>query len=387
MPKVTVIVPCYNVAGYIDRCLSSVMHQSFADYELVLIDDGSKDGTLEKCVAWKQRDGRIILVSRHNAGLGAARNLGISIARGEYVTFLDADDWWREDYLAQMVQGAQNGQNDLVVCDFNFVNEGNGETKTKRSVLRLPGGTIPKPTATHLLSRARTQAWGKMYRRSLFTDNNVQEPHHAYEDVATTPYLVAKANSVYRVPEALYFYVRNREGSIINHFPSLGDLLLSLTELAERFRADNLFDAYYHQLRRIFWGELCFLHRMLNTKFAANDGKKAAALRDECERIVYGIFLELETFAKIRFYVGNDDLLAKAVGCVVLQREQIVRDASDLRKTDIAVRLEESALPDDFDGEVIRVAPPSSDNDDPERPVWDLADDVFDKMWEMGKLQ
>lgn len=381
MPKVTVIVPCYNVADYIDRCLSSVKCQSFADYELVLIDDGSTDSTLEKCVEWKQRDDRIILVSRHNAGLGAARNLGISIAHGEYVTFLDADDWWREDYLHQMVQGSQDGQNDLVVCDFNFVNEGNGETKTQRSILRLPGGTIKKPTATHLLSRARTQACGKLYRRDLFTDNNVKEPHHAYEDVATTPYLVAKANSIYRVPEALYFYVRNREGSIINHFPSLGDLLLSLAELAERFKADNLFDAYYHQLRRIFWGELCFLHRMLNTKFAANDEKKATTLRRECEQIVYDIFPELEDFAEMRFYIGNDDLLSRAVGCIVLRQEQIIRNVSDLRESDIAVSTNNNAIPENFGGEVIRITMLVSDKADSERLMWDLADDVFDMVF------
>ena len=386
MPKVTVIVPCYNVANYIDRCLSSVKSQSFADYELVLIDDGSTDDTLEKCVEWKQRDDRIILVSRHNAGLGAARNLGISIAHGEYVTFLDADDWWREDYLIQMVQGSQDGQNDLVVCDFNFVNEGNGETKTQRSILRLPGGAIKKLTATHLLSRARTQACGKMYRRDLFTDNNVKEPHHAYEDVATTPYLVAKANSIYRVPKALYFYVRNREGSIINHFPSLGDLLLSLVELAERFKVDNLFDAYYHQLRRIFWGELCFLHRMLNTKFVANDEKKAATLRHECERIVYDIFPELEDVAEMRFYVGNDDLLSRAVGCIVLRQERIIRDVSDLRKSDTAISTNRNAIPENFGGEVIQMAVHISDTADSERLIWDLADDVFDRVFDRKKL-
>ena len=386
IPTVTVVIPCYNVFDYIDRCILSVVKQSYDDFEIILIDDGSTDRTFEKCSAWKKRDSRITLVSKKNLGLGSTRNLGISMAQSEYVTFLDADDWWHEDYLKEMMTGTENGKNDLVVCDFNFVNEGCGESLTQTSALRLPNGTLDKRNTMHLLSRARTQACGKMYRRGLFMDNDVKEPHHAYEDVATTPYLVAVAASIYHVPKALYFYVRNREGSIINHFPSLEDLLLSLAELAERFKRDNLFEAYYHQLRRIFWGELCFLYRMLNTKFAASDEKKATALRNECEKIVYGVFPELKNLAKMRFYVSNDEVLAKAVRCVVLQREQIVRDASYLREFDIAVCATRGALPKDFDGEVIWVTIPASDTADPERPIWDLADNVFDAVCEGKRL-
>jgi len=128
----------------------------------------------------------------------------------------------------------------------------------------------------------------------LFTENNVKEPAHSYEDVATTPYIVAKAEYIYHVAKPLYFYVKNREGSIINHFQSLEGLLLSLSELIERFKSDNLFNEHYNELRRIFWGELCFLYRMLDTKFSDNDEKKSSYLRDECNKIVYGVFPELE---------------------------------------------------------------------------------------------
>ena len=379
MPKVTVIVPCYNVANYIDRCLTSVINQSYDDYEIILIDDGSTDGTLEKCVEWRNRNSKITLVSQNNAGLGASRNLGISIAKGEYVTFLDADDWWDRDYLFEMYKGAESGKNDLIICDFVYAYEDNGETMLgSPTLVRISEGLINKKNETHLLSRARTQAWGKLYKKSLFLENDIKEPAHAYEDVATTPYIVAKAELIYHVSKPLYFYVKNREGSIINNFPSLADLLLSLNELIEKFKADNIFVEHYNELRRIFWGELCFLYRMLDTKFSENDEKKASRLRDECKKIVYGVFPELETLSKMKFYV-KDDVLKRSVGYITLTPKQIC-NGNDFNKSDIAVCFEDAVLPEDFKGLAIHVQKPENNDIDPEKPVWDLADEVFDRL-------
>jgi len=378
MPKVSIIIPCYNVANYIDRCLTSVINQSYNDFEIILINDGDTDKTLKKCVEWQTKDKRIILISKKNEGQGIARNFGIKIAKGEYITFLDADDWWNKDYLSEMLLGTQNFNNDIVICDFNYHTETKEGAYNQITLIRLSNGKINLDSELHVLSRARTQAWGKLYRKTLFTENKIKAPYYKYEDVAITPYIVAKSKSIYHVDKPLYFYLKNRLESTINQFSNLQDLLSAMRDLIENFKNDNLFSKHYNELRRIFWGELCFLYRMLDTKFSENDEKKASRLRDKCKKIVYGVFPELETLSKMKFYV-KDDLLKQAVGYITLTPQQIC-NGNDFNTSDIAVCFEEAILPKDFKGIAIHAQKPENNDIDPEKPVWDLADEVFDKL-------
>lgn len=376
MLKVSVIIPCYNVENYIDKCLASVINQTYKDFEIILIDDGSTDNTLNKCIEWKNKDRRIVLVSKKNEGLGETRNLGISMAKSEYVTFLDADDWWDSDYIFKMIQGSQKGKNDLVVCDINIVYKTKICEENKISKIRLPYGNIDIKKEKYLLSKARTQAWGKLYKKSLFIKNNIKEPMHAYEDVATTPYIVAKANSVFHVNKPMYFYFKNREGSIINRFSFIDDLLLSLEEVTELFKRDNLFDEYKYELRRILWGELCFLYRMLDTKFKDNDMEKKLELCKKCDKIVYETFPELQFIAKQRFFAINENI-RNGLSNIIPEKKQIL---NDLQKADFAILFKSESLQSDFKGKIIYLNDIDKDIDDKEQIIWDLADRIYDKL-------
>lgn len=95
---VSVIIPVYNVEAYLDRCLASVTKQTYANLEIILVNDGSTDNSSEICREWYQRDDRIILIEKKNAGLGPARNDAIDLAQGKYIAFIDSDDWWELVY-------------------------------------------------------------------------------------------------------------------------------------------------------------------------------------------------------------------------------------------------------------------------------------------------
>ena len=93
MPEISVIVPVYNTEKYLDRCIRSIIDQTFSDFELILVDDGSKDNSGFICDEWEKKDSRIKVIHQKNAGAGAARNAGLAIAKGNYINFVDSDDW------------------------------------------------------------------------------------------------------------------------------------------------------------------------------------------------------------------------------------------------------------------------------------------------------
>lgn len=116
MPQISLIVPVFNAGKYLSRCIDSILNQSFKDFELILVNDGSKDNSLEICKQYSESDARVIIVSQENGGASSARNHGIEVAKGNYICFVDADDHVTTSYLAQLVRPAlQNDRLDLVL--------------------------------------------------------------------------------------------------------------------------------------------------------------------------------------------------------------------------------------------------------------------------------
>jgi len=259
----SIVIPVFNVYGYIDRCLKSVLEQKNGSFEIILINDGSTDGSDEKCIEWEKKDRRIRYISQKNNGLGPVRNLGVKLARYDYVTFLDSDDWWEPDYVEEMLCAIRRYSADIAACDIFYVwIDGFGQEAHEISRLRLEANSILNASANpELIIRLRTFAWGKVYRKEFLLESGIQQPAHAFEDIPFTPVIAALAGRVCRVGKPLYNYYRNRAGSLANDPQKYRDMPLSLYELKHNFEQKGLFLNFYNEIKKLAFSQVRFILR------------------------------------------------------------------------------------------------------------------------------
>ena len=201
--KVSIIVPCYNVEAYLPNCIESVLHQSYPHWELILVDDGSPDRCGEICDRYAQKDNRIKVVHKQNGGLSSARNAGLDIMEGEYVSFLDSDDYWHEDYLCELMKLVTDESADIVQCDFL-----RGSEKIFPAV-KLPGKTsVYDNHSVFIQQAAKIIMCAKIYKVSLF--EGVRLPVGLVnEDEWITWKLYYKAKKIVVTNLPLYYYTEN----------------------------------------------------------------------------------------------------------------------------------------------------------------------------------
>ncbi|MBQ6273634.1 MAG: glycosyltransferase [Oscillospiraceae bacterium] len=211
--KISVLVPVYNVARFLPRCLDSLAAQSLRDIEILLIDDGSTDDSAAICADYVARDGRFRLLRQENRGLSAVRNRHLEEARGEYLLFVDSDDWVAPDFCEAPWRCARAQDADLVLFGFRHVTEEGEPLPLKGS---LPQGPIDRETALRLLltGPSFSYVWNKLWKKSLFHGLRFPEGR-MYEDVAVTYLSVLRAERIVSLPQVLYYY-RKRKGSAVS---------------------------------------------------------------------------------------------------------------------------------------------------------------------------
>lgn len=216
--NISIIVPIYNVEPYLSRCVDSVLAQTYQDFELILVDDGSPDGCGAICDRYASRDARIKVIHKVNGGLSDARNAGLEIAQGEYVAFIDSDDWVMPDYLEKLLNGLAETGADICECEI---------IRTEEPVIAAeePLGEIlccDTQRAMQLLVQdtvLRQHVWNKLYRREIIGDI-VFPKGKTNEDEFWTYQVFGKARKVAKIRNALYFYFQ-RPGSIMGETYSL----------------------------------------------------------------------------------------------------------------------------------------------------------------------
>ena len=241
--KLSFIVPIYNVAPYVRMCVSSLLSQDYKDYEIILVDDGSSDSCPEICDEYERKFDNIHTIHQKNAGLSAARNSGIKIAKGEYICFVDSDDYWQHNVLAGLMAQIERDNLDVLRFRLQYVrikNEGMSELTNEYEVFN-PYKSDPfrgnnysaEPTdgVSFLNSRMNTQcyAWQYILRRDLIIGNQTSDIIHNtsgkddclftpgiyFEDTDWTPRMLCKAKRVASTETVVYNYLV-REGSITN---------------------------------------------------------------------------------------------------------------------------------------------------------------------------
>ena len=211
MPKISVIVPVYKVEQYLDRCVESVVAQTFSDFELILVDDGSPDNCPKMCDDWEKKDERIIVIHQQNGGLSAARNAGIdwvfSNSDSEWITFIDSDDWVHTKYLEVLYRAVIDNEVDISVCGFERTS---GETPDVEEDALMPVLWIPEDFYVEKNTNA-VIAWGKLYRKQFFVD--IRYPvGKIHEDEFTTHKLLFKCERIAVINAPLYAYFINENG-------------------------------------------------------------------------------------------------------------------------------------------------------------------------------
>ena len=213
---ISVIIPVYNVKAYLAEALDSVLGQSYPNTEILLIDDGSTDGSGELCDAYQQKDPRVKVIHQENKGLSGARNTGLDIMKGEIVAFLDPDDAYLPDFLASMTEIMIREEAEIVECRYT-VHETNGRmvpTGRERRWLSAKEGRYDRIAALRALAEDRINipVWNKLYRRELWREVRFPEGH-VYEDIDTTYRVFDLCRTVYVTDRALCLY-RRHPGSI-----------------------------------------------------------------------------------------------------------------------------------------------------------------------------
>lgn len=219
-PLISVIVPVYRVEEYLERCVKSILSQTYKNLEVILVDDGSPDQCPAICDACAEKDARVKVIHQENKGLSGARNAGIDAASGEYLAFVDSDDYVSPHFIEELYQLLQDTGCAIGQCRFSYV-KGDGLVEEGDSAFCIYRGESlmeqlygPEEKATCFVV-----AWNKLYRAELFKETGIRYPEgRIHEDEATTYRLFHEAKKLVFLDRALYGYYTENGGSITSVF-------------------------------------------------------------------------------------------------------------------------------------------------------------------------
>lgn len=221
--KLSIIVPVFNAEQYIDRCIKSIYAQTFTDYEIILVNDGSQDNSLALCQKYADSDSRITIIDKENGGAGSARNMGIEIAKGEYLAFPDVDDWFEPNMYEELYVLAKQDNYDIVFSgvnnysqDLRFINTVNCpvvEFKTQEECRKSIMTLFPTTTIFDV-------PWNKLYKRELVIKNGVKFTNlRRCQDAVFNLDVYRCAKSVGSIDKAYYNYINNDSDKVNKKFP------------------------------------------------------------------------------------------------------------------------------------------------------------------------
>lgn len=248
MPKISVVIPVYNVEKYLPQCIDSVLSQSFEDYEVILVNDGSTDGSLAIAQQYERANKKVKVISQENKGLGGARNTGIQHASGEFICFIDSDDTIYPDTLATAAEAIDRLSCDIAIFDIEYVDE-NGTT------LSIQQGMDENLESFDLVNHQSLlfcppSACNKLFRRALFTDNKILFPARVwFEDIRTITKLYPHAAKICYIPKPLYRYLQRADS--IMHSAKVSrnaEIMEALSDVVTYYREQGYYDTYCREL-------------------------------------------------------------------------------------------------------------------------------------------
>lgn len=262
MIKFSIIIPCHNNFEIMNRCLKSLENQTLKDFEVIFIDDKSKDDLLEKLYKYQEKTklNMTIIENEVNLGPGPSRNKGIENATGEYITFLDSDDYIEENTLEEINKIIEKENPECIIYDYCFKTK-NNRTINQKSYLKDESGFIKKEDAM-IYSTGST--WCKVYLTSILKENKIKFPNlMRAEDMVFNKIAISNCDKIYHLNKSLYYYFLN-ENSIMNTRKTLSeDILLKAMEIIEEELGKNFkeqVEAIF--IKEYFYGTMITLIKM-----------------------------------------------------------------------------------------------------------------------------
>lgn len=249
MAKVSIIIPVYNTEKYIATCLDSVMGQTLEDIEVILINDGSTDASLEIMEQYRQKyPNRIQLISKENGGQATARNIAIPMCTGEYIGFVDSDDYIEQDMYEKMYLKAVETDADYVECD--YVNVKINEAGEQERIADYGSRVREYINKKDMFIDPMLAPWNKIYRRELLQKSDVRFPEGLiYEDTAFCLKAISLIQTFAFVPEKLVIhFFRGSSTMNVNKSQKVGDIFKVLKDVLDFYNSNNIYEEYHEEL-------------------------------------------------------------------------------------------------------------------------------------------
>ncbi len=256
MPQISVIIPVYNVENYVEKCLRSILEQTFTDIEVICVDNGSSDNSLKVLENLAAEDSRVRIFSMANQGPGACRNKGLDEAKGEYILFVDSDDFLAPSACETLLNALKKDNLDIVVCRFYNYHNDSGQAAPSSAGLELAHkDTLDRDKGDSVEEFAKfafacSFVWGRLYRREIIENNKIRFPSGIVEDVPFIVMCFVQARRVKRIPDLLYYYRVGRPGSISGKAERmLLDGIKNFGMLEDNLREYGVFE----EVKETFW--------------------------------------------------------------------------------------------------------------------------------------
>ena len=281
MIKISVIVPVYNVEKYINKCIESILNQTLKEFELILINDGSNDSSGEICDKFSAIDGRITVIHKNNEGVSAARNTGIEIAKGEFIQFIDSDDWIENNMLENLFEKIKNDKSDIVFQGAIFEDYKGRiivEEKNNIDIIQKINNNIQQSAVLLTKNSLFGYTWCKMFRRDIIENNKIMfdETLSLAEDEKFTCDYFRFVNKISVLENGYYHYIKypnNRENLSVTQtndiwnrdkiFISWVELLYNdNTDVTRRYLSKKAFCNLYEEVYKIYFSNLNKVQRI-----------------------------------------------------------------------------------------------------------------------------
>lgn len=238
MPKISIIIPVYNTEKYLVKCIDSLLYQSLEDIEIICVNDGSTDNSQKILDDYAKKDKRIKVIHQENKKQGAARNKGMEIATGEYIGYVDSDDWVDFDYFEELYIAAKKHNLDIALA--TNVRIGNGKTK-KRLKIEKEQVALNLQEKLDLCNQFKNECpTNKIYRRKFLIENNIAWPEGVYcEDKIYTLKAIFWANGIVSVPDVNYYYFRRHNSTVKSNKQSKIDKNKAKKEVIRFLKENN----------------------------------------------------------------------------------------------------------------------------------------------------